>query len=75
MTSLGDNLDPNGKVIRILSLGEDGQFLPIGDSQQMQILNQDTLSMMSLTSSENQNLQLVPIYALLLLCVKSITSS
>ncbi|BFZ19819.1 hypothetical protein BsWGS_22858 [Bradybaena similaris] len=42
MTSLGDNLDPSaGKLIRIVSLGEDGQYLSIADSSQMQMLSQD----------------------------------
>ncbi|KAH9490430.1 hypothetical protein Btru_034862 [Bulinus truncatus] len=42
MTSLGESLDPTGgKVIRIVSLDEDGQYLSLGDASQMQILNQD----------------------------------
>ncbi|KAK6983201.1 transcriptional repressor CTCF, partial [Biomphalaria glabrata] len=40
MTSLGDSLDPTGsKVIRIVSLDEDGQYLTLGDTSQ--ILHQD----------------------------------
>lgn len=42
MTSLSDNLDPTGgKVIRIVSLDEDGHYLSLSDGAQMQILNQD----------------------------------
>ncbi|XP_005096662.1 uncharacterized protein LOC101849454 [Aplysia californica] len=52
MTSLGDNLDPGaGKVIRIVSLGEDGQFLSMADGQQMRILSQEDLGISSDTLS------------------------
>ncbi|GFR59730.1 transcriptional repressor CTCF [Elysia marginata] len=42
MTSLADGLDPTGgKVIRIVSLGDEGQYLTLGDGSQMQILSQE----------------------------------
>ena len=70
MTSLNDNLDPeSGKVIRIVSLGEDGQcqFLPLADGQQMQILNQEDLGVTTdhLVSTEaSLGLQDVSLYSL-----------
>ncbi|RUS88337.1 hypothetical protein EGW08_003908, partial [Elysia chlorotica] len=52
MTSLGEGLDPTGgKVIRIVSLGEDGQYLTLGDGSQMQILSQD-LTLNTATTSD-----------------------
>ncbi|CAL1536834.1 unnamed protein product [Lymnaea stagnalis] len=55
MTSLGDNLDPSGgKVIRIVSLDEEGHYLSLSDGSQMQILNQDLgISSDNLTSSDS----------------------
>ncbi|GFO24255.1 transcriptional repressor ctcf, partial [Plakobranchus ocellatus] len=52
MTSLSDSLDSGGgKVIRIVSLGEEGQYLTLGDGSQMQILGQD-LALDSAASSD-----------------------
>nr|KAG5693098.1 hypothetical protein BaRGS_014048 [Batillaria attramentaria] len=44
MTSVGDGLEAHeGKVIRIVSLGQDGSILSLGDGSQMQILNEEAL--------------------------------
>ena len=44
MTSVNDSLDANeGKVIRIVSLSQDGSILSLGDGNQMQILGEDGL--------------------------------
>ncbi|XP_059168933.1 zinc finger protein 236-like [Physella acuta] len=55
MTSLSDNLDPTGgKVIRIVSLDDDGHYLSLSDGAQMQILNQDLgMSSDALTASDS----------------------
>ena len=50
--SYNDNGDSeSGKVIRIVSLGEDGQFLSMDGSQPIQMLNQDDLGIGSSESS------------------------
>lgn len=44
MTSTGDGLEAHeGKVIRIVSLGQDGSVLSLGDGSQMQIMSEDDL--------------------------------
>ena len=57
MTSLADGLDPaGGKVIRIVSLGDEGQYLTLGDGSQMQILRQE-LALDSTSASDSYVIQ------------------